>query len=252
MTSMKLHLALAILVVLSVTRTATAQRRFVTEHQPGERVIGLLDLPDVTANYLNKGCEYLAEQESTNPPLYSEPSNAAPMSGAVYMRQHPEYGCTMLFKRAGSAREEELPTEESGYEIPAAIVYERRGRWFRIAVPRGSAWINRANDENFLPYPQLLTRKMAYLTDGWDGQLRKSAGVLGAIEALPVEWKKEIPKEIEVLGVIRLGTDDWLHVRFDVGRCGDDSLKALKPMEAWLPAYRSDGKPAAWFHSRGC
>jgi hypothetical protein len=241
------------MVALCMTQTASAQRWFVTEHQPAERVIGLLDLPDVTADYLNKGCEYLAKQESASAQLYSEPSKAASTTGAVYMRNHPEFGCALLVKRAGSLREEELPTQESGYELPAAVVYERRERWFRIAAAQGSAWIERANDKDFRPYPHLLTEKRAHLRNDWDGQLRKTAGVRSAIEPVPVEWQKEIRGEIEieVLGVTRLGNDDWLHVRFAVDGC-DDSLKALKPVEGWLPAYRSDGKPAAWFYSRGC
>jgi hypothetical protein len=53
--------------------------------------------------------------------------------GVVYTRNHPEHGCGLLFRRAETSTEEELPAEEIGYEIAAAVVYERRGQWFRIA-----------------------------------------------------------------------------------------------------------------------
>lgn len=70
--------------------TASAQRWFITQNRPGERVIGLLDLRDVTADYAAKGCENLSKQ-STSAQLYSDPKAGVPI-GAVYMRQHPEYG----------------------------------------------------------------------------------------------------------------------------------------------------------------
>ena len=99
---------------------------------------------------------------------------------------------------SGTIQQEELPTEESGYETLAAVVYERRGRWFRIAVPRGSAWIERANTDDFLPYPQLLARGMAYLRNDWDGQLRQTAGFGSPAEVLPLEWKERIPTPIDI------------------------------------------------------
>ena len=241
-----------VLALVCMYDTASAQRWFITQNRPRERVVGLLDLRDVTTDYAEKGCEGLSKQ-SINAQLYSDPSKAGAPIGAVYMRQHPENGCGLLFKRAGSSLEEGLPSEESGYEMPASVVYERRGRWFRIAVPQGSAWIERANAEDFLPYPQLLTRRMAYLKNDWDGQLRQTAGVGFPTEPLPVEWKEHVPKQItiEVLGMTRVGNDDWIHVQFTTEGC-DETLKMLKPVQGWLPAYRSDGTTAAWFYSRGC
>ena len=230
--------------------SVSAQRWFVSQNQPNERVVGLLDLRDVTENYADDACG----SKKISVQLYDKPSTAGAAIGAIYMRRHPKYGCGLLFKRAGSSSEEELPTEESGYEILAAVVHERRGRRFRIAVPQGSAWIERANADDFLPYPQLLARNMAYLRNDWDGQLRQTAGFGSPTESLPLEWKERVPQQIgiEVLGMSRVGHDDWILVRFTTERCGDDTLRMLKPMQGWLPAFRSDGTPAAWFYSRGC
>jgi hypothetical protein len=230
--------------------SVSAQRWFVSQNQPNERVVGLLDLRDVTENYADDLCG----SNKISVQLYNAPSKAGAAIGAVYMRKHPGYGCGILFNRAGRSSEEELPTEESGYETLAAVVYERRGRWFRIAVPLGSAWIERANTDDFLPYPQLLARGMAYLRNDWDGRLRQTAGFGSPAEVLPLEWKERIPTliGIEVLTMTRVGNDDWILVRFTTERCGDDTLRMLKPMQGWLPAIRSDGTPAAWFYSRGC
>ena len=62
---------------------------------------------------------------------------------------------------------------------------------------------------------------MAYLRNDWDAQLRRSAGVGSATEPLPFEWKERVPKQIgvEVLGMTRVGNDDWIHVRFVTERC---------------------------------
>jgi hypothetical protein len=236
---------------LCLSGGVSAQRYFVSQNQGTTRVIGLLDLPDVTRNFSDDECR---STESVGVQLYSTTSNVGAAVGTVYKRNHPEYGCNLLFKRAGTATEEELPSEERGYEIAAAVVYERRGPWFRLAIPRGSAWIERANADDFLPYPQLLTRRMAFLRNDWDSQLRRSADFGSATEPLPLQWKERVPREIgiEVLRITRVGNDDWIHVRFVTERCGDDTLKGLKPMQGWLPAYRADGTPAAWVYSRGC
>jgi hypothetical protein len=240
----------AIIAFACLWTSASAQRRFVSEQRPRERVIGLLDLPDITGNYADAACA--PKQAAVQ--LYEKPSAAAGLIGAISLRMHPEYGCSILFKRTPTSSEQELPTEESGYEIAAAVVYERRGRWFRIAVPQGSAWIERTNVDDFLPYPQLLTRKLAYLRDDWDGQLRRTAGSNSPTEPLPVEWRAQVSRQIgvEVLGTRRVGNEDWIRVRFALDRCGDESVRKLPPVQGWLPAYRSNGTPSAWFHSRGC
>ena len=228
-----------------------AQRQFVTEHQPSERVVGLLNLPDVTRGYADDACR------GTGLPsldLVREPSEAAPVIGSIRLGMHQEYGCGLLFRRRGYTVDEELPTQESDYEIAAAVVHERRGEWFRIALPRGSAWIEREEEDDFLPYPQILARRLSHLSKDWDGLLRRSASAKGQVLPVPVEWKERIPRQIaiEVLRVRHSDNGDWMRIRFVTGRCGDESTTTLKPMEGWVPAYQPDEKPTAWFYSRGC
>src|SRR5262245_20284853 len=93
----------AALGILCLCVGLSAQRWFVTEHQPAERVAGLLDLPDVTGNYADDACRQQASSE-----LYAKPSTAGPTIGTVYLREHPDFGCAFLLKRAGSSTEEEL------------------------------------------------------------------------------------------------------------------------------------------------
>ena len=241
-----------LIALLCLSSSGGAQRRFVSENLGSTRVIGPLDLPGVTRNFSDDAC---LSTESLGVQLHSTPSNTGAALGVVYTRNHPEYGCGLFFKRAGTSTEEYLPSEESGYEIAAAVVYERRGRWFRIALPQGSAWIERANDTDFLAYPGLLSRRLAYLRRDWDGQLRQRAGVDFPTLPLPTEWKERLRiKEIgiDVLCMTRVGNEDWMHVRFSTDRCGDATLKMLRPVQGWVQAYRADGRTTGWFYSRGC
>jgi len=237
--------------LLCLCSTVGAQRSFVTEHQPSERVIGLLDLPDVTANYADDACRMTGLPSLD---LFREPSRTAPVIGNIRLGEHRDAGCALLFRRRGYSVDEEMPTQESGYEIAAAVVHERRDHWFRIALPRGSAWVERAKDEDFLPYPEILARRLSYLMNDWDGQLRRSPSAKAPALPLPAEWKERIPSQIgiQVLRVRRSDNEDWMRVRIVTGRCGDDSTKTVKPIEGWVPVHRPDGKPTAWFHSRGC
>ena len=239
-----------LLLLIGVSPTISAQHWFVSQKLGTVPVIGLLDLPDVTERYSDDECR---STEAKGVQVFATPSKPGAVMGIVYKRNHPEYGCTLLLKRAGASAEEELPTDESGYETPAAVVYERRERWFRIAVPGGSGWIERASDEGFLAYPIFIVGHMAYLREDWDGQLRPNPGEMPAV-AVPADWKAHIgePLGIEVLGVRRVGGEDWMQVRFATDRCGDDRFKMMKPLQGWVPAYRRDGATTAWFYSRGC
>jgi hypothetical protein len=246
-----MRLSTILIACLCLSGSADAQRWIVSQGLATAPVIGLLDLPDVTDNFSDDACQ---STEAVGKPLFGTPSSAGPAIGIVYKRNHPEFGCTLILKRAGGSLEEELPTDESGYEIPAAVVYERQGRWFRIAMAQGSAWIERENDNQFEPYPILLSERMAYLRDDWDGQLRPGAGVQFKPAPLPIEWKEHVATQIgiEVLGLTRVGREDWIRVRFAIDRCGDSTTATLKPVEGWVPAYRPDGKTTAWFYARGC
>jgi hypothetical protein len=137
--------------------------------------------------------------ESVGVPLYSTPSTTGAAIGAVYKRNHPEYGCGLLFKRAETSFEEELPSDESGYEISAAVVYERRGRWFAslFTAPPG---LN-MRTQRFPRVSILLSGRMAYLRNDWDGQLRENPAWGSRLRLCQLNG--HIPKRIgiDVLGM---------------------------------------------------
>jgi hypothetical protein len=211
-----------------------------------ERVAGLLTLPEIVGN----GCD--PSQSVATISIYASPSTEGrPPIGSLERSRDP--GCQLLVKHVGQDVRLALPTAESSYEIPAAVVYERRGRWFRIALQRGSAWIDRRDPGDFRPYPALLKKKLAYLQPKWDGTLRQAPNLSATLKRLSPGWKEHFaePVPIELLAIRRVSGETWLHVRLRVESCGE-VLKGVKPVEGWVPAHRSSGRPNAWFFSRGC
>jgi hypothetical protein len=207
-----------------------------------EPVIGLLDLPDIVGPECIPGA-------STRIRLFGSPSTNKPAIGSI----EPPRDCRMLARRAASNAEEALPTVESGYETPAAIVYQRAGLWFRIALQQGSAWVERDDSKGFLPYPEILTDRLSYMGKGWDGRVWSTPGASGAATPLPPGWKAYLSQEIpiDLLGTRRMGDEVWIHIRLLIERCGE-TLQGVSPATGWVRAYQSSGSPSAWFSSRGC
>ena len=105
-------------------------------------------------------------------------------------RQADGRGCgsaQLTVQRMNGNADEELPTEESGYEIQAVIVYQQSGLWFRVALPQGSAWVLRSSDADFEPFPELLGHKLAYLRKGWDGSWWQTPGA-GSATRVAAGW----------------------------------------------------------------
>ena len=226
--------------------------RAVSENLTTERVAGLLDLPEIVGG----GC---GPDQPGSIALYAAASTAAAPIGHIRLhvedRQAGGVSCgaaTVVVQRTAGGAEEQLPTEESGYEVAAAVVYERSGAWFRVALQRGSAWVNRDTPADFASYPELLTERLAYLREGWDGRLWRAPGAAGPAR-VPEGWAARLGGviPIDVLAVQRAGGTLWIRVRLQTETCGETIPKAT-PETGWVPAYRSSGETSAWFHSRGC
>ena len=147
-------------------------------------------------------------------------------------------------------REEQLPNEEAVRDRRARP--QRRGDGSASTCRTASEWIERANANDFrvsqLPHGNGLLRS------DWDGQLRQKAGSSSPVEPLPLEWRAHIARQIgvEVIGTTRVDNEDWIHVQFELERCGSDSVRQLAPVHGWVPAHRANGMPTVWFYSRGC
>jgi hypothetical protein len=212
-----------------------------------ERLIGLLDLDDIVRG----GCGPAPNRARAR--VYGAPSENAPAMGTLYWHEVPELECNLMIERVGGDKEV-VPTLESGYEIPAAVVFERRGSWFRIRLAKGSAWIRRNDPTGFLPYPDMLTEQLAHVAHNWDGMLRETPSASGKAITLADGWKEFLDRapSIALLGSRRVSGELWLHIKLITDEVCGQKLDGLTSVTGWLPAYRVNRAPAVWFSSRGC
>jgi hypothetical protein len=191
---------------------------------------------------------------------HGTPAATGPLIGRIeYLvtgRQADGGACdsAQLVVRLVDGATEPLPTDESDYEIRAAVVYERQGDWFRIALQRRSAWVKRPDSQAaFHQYPDLLKDRLAYIMAGWDGKLWSEPGGAGRPVPLAPAWRRHLADEvpIDVVAVRRVGNQVWIQVRLETERCGE-SLADVKPVTGWIPGSHTQSVPAAWFFSRGC
>lgn len=226
---------------------AQAQDWFDVINVTPERLIGLLDLDDIVQG----GCGPAPNRATAR--LFAAPSETGPSVGMLYWHEVPNVECALMFERTGGVKEV-VPTLESGYEIPAAIVFEQRGSWFRIRLAQGSAWIRRIDASDFLPYPEMLKEQLAYVRNEWDGTLRATPSHSGKVTPLTKGWSELLDRapSIEYLGSRRVGGELWVHIKLVTESICRDELKDMTPVSGWLPAYRPNRAPSLWFSSRGC
>lgn len=256
-------LSLGLLGVLAASQSGTGagaqpvERGWAVNHGlTKDRIIGLIDVSPHVVGPCNSDKPVTIE-------LYDTPSTAKPPSGrievAVASQPPPGSPCAITsvdWRRAGAPSAEQALTEESGYEILALIAYERAGRWFRIALPRGSAWMmNRPG--NFQRYPELLKDHLTHMAAGWDGKLWSTPGVSSARPVSSavkrvIQQAKDAQSDVDVdvLAVRHVSGEPWIHVRVTDGHCrGADPVKIDT---GWVPAHRPTHEPSVWFYSRGC
>jgi hypothetical protein len=216
-----------------------------------ERVIGLLNVPEVRGD----GCGPEKPQTAN---LYQSPSADNGPIGTITLhvtgRLPDGSSCdsvTIVVHRPGGA-DEELPTEETDYEVQAAVVYEHSGPWFRIGLQRGSAWIKREDAGDFKSYPEVLIDKLAYVKRGWNGTLWRTPGA-GPAAHIPSGWTRYLNRDVEVdvLAVRTVRAEPWIQIRLVTERCGEP-LTGVVTAIGWIRAYKPSGENSAWFASRGC
>jgi len=211
-----------------------------------ERLIGLLDLPDIVQG----GCGSAPKRATAR--AFSTPAQSGSTVGTIYWDQASDAFCGLMIEHAGGVKER-VPTLESGYEIPAAIVFERRDAWFRVRLAKGSVWIHHNDPTDFLPYPELV-RPSPHTMQTWDGTLRRTPGLSGQVIPLPSGWKVLLDRQLNIhyLGSQRVGKELWLHIRLAAKAGCDQIYEGVTDVEGWIPAYHTDRTTLVWFSSRGC
>jgi len=246
-------LMLVLLVAACATTETAGQDFIVAQSQTQERIVGLLHLPELYGEY---PCQAFKAKKIN---LYATASDERPPIGTIERTnahkppEHPDCDEPIVVVRGLNGNISALPYDESGDEFRTAVAYERSGRWFRIALSRGSGWIQ-ADPDNFLAYPDILMSESfaTYLRPGWDGNVWTEPGS-GSAEAAPSGWRvyreKEIP--IRILATRIVAGVVWIQIRFESEFCGQ-TLGKLPPLQGWLPAYKGSVDTSVWFYSRGC
>ena len=147
---------------------------------------------------------------------------------------------------------------ESGYEIAAVAVFDRRGNWLRIALDNGATrfgWVQA--DGLFHPLADLLgAEKLTYLTGAWNRRLSdspradaiESAGRLARISRKVATESFEQPYRADRTMVVQDRL--WLNVELLDEVCGAKEPRVID--RGWVPAQSPAGEQWAWFWSRGC
>lgn len=238
---------ITVLVLLTLGIDSHAQTGWAYLTETPERIIGLLDLPDVVAG----GCGPAPKRATAA--VFNQPTDKASRAGTIYWYEEADRACDLMIERPGGIKEV-LPTLESGYEIPAAIVYERRGAWFRIRLKVGSVWIRLTTQENFLSYPEMLEKHLPDILQGWDGTLRATPGPAGPVTPLSKGWTALLDRTLsaQFLGSRKVENEHWIHVRLAAETPCGKAYEGVTDVTGWIPAYRPNGTPTMWFASRGC
>jgi hypothetical protein len=210
-----------------------------------DRVIGLLTLPEVF------GSEVCSPFKPESVALHVEPNGRR--LGSIEVDQYwsfaPHGGCEGLEVRVhtGSARSE-LPTREHGYEEPAAIVLAQQGRWLKIRLADGAAWVNPTPRDQFKPLAALFDQAQTSITEHFSGRLRTTPG--GSM----IGDRFTQNQTVKVLEVREAGGAQWLNVEvLDYSPCTVPTGKEPQVIvRGWMPAHAESGEPTVWFSSRGC
>ena len=160
----------------------------------------------------------------------------------------------------GTADPERLATAPSGPGTVGALVFDVAGSaedpWVLLA--RGGeggavdyGWVRAGPGRRLVPYERLVIDGLAFMRNGWDGRLH-------ATPRDPVAHRVIPPSGGGAVRVVDAWMDpddpgaSWLLIVVFVedSVCTDDFPVVVA--SGWVPAYRDDGGPAAWFHAEGC
>jgi hypothetical protein len=213
-----------------------------------DRTIGLLTLPEV---FGNGACDRFVLGEVR---LFASPDSQRAV-GTIRVDRNwsfpAEGGCEGL--RVGvhltdPAQSSELPVREYDYEIPAAIVLEQRGGWFKVRLSDGAAWLRASAKDRFLPLRELLTRSLTHLTDEFGGRLAMTPGGAQTVQS----DSTLAGRTVNVGGFREIAGQLWIQVEIlSWSLCESDEKPAILG-RGWVPAHTKSGEPAVWFYSRGC
>lgn len=183
-----------------------------------DTLLGLLDL------------EALAH--GGNVPVHDEPQTDAPVVAMV-----EDYA--------------QVESREVGYEVLAAMVFQRGEGWSKVRLTTGEpGWVPPESAGTWFPYAELPVRRLAYLTGAWSGHVWPDAGA--GIPRRSAQRSTEFDQvSVEVHEVRLLGGVPWFRVDV-LAESPCEGGQRRTTLSGWVPGYGTEGDPTVWYYSRGC
>jgi hypothetical protein len=211
-----------------------------------ERVLGLLTLPEV---FGDGACHEFVPREVV---LFAAPGSEELIGSirvAEYWTFHERGGCEGLRVRvygADGSSAGDLPTQEFEYEAPAAIVLGKQGRWFRLRLSEGAAWVRASEHNQYYPLEVLLPDRLTYVTaDSERTMFDRPAGT-------DVVAMASVRDSVRVVDFARDEEQLWLLVEVLSHSVCESADEVSVISRGWMRAHGPGGLPAVWYYSRGC
>ncbi|MGB5346776.1 MAG: hypothetical protein WBN23_11475 [Woeseia sp.] len=169
--------------------------------------------------------------------------------GSLDVYAAPDTGSDKLARISEYAQ---LESREHSYEQAGAVVYAALSGWYRLRLLDGRyAWAPAADAGTFFAYPGLAINRLNYLTANWSGFVWPEPGAGLPLRDLRVGGADPAEYAVEVHEMTLVGGMPFLRVTVLKGeQC--DSPPPEPGISGWIPAFGGNGRPTAWFWSRGC
>jgi hypothetical protein len=205
-----------------------------------DKVIGLLAMPEVF--WEERGpCDDQFKPRKVL--LYSAPRSSDAIGDIRVDRASSpsDVPCSVNVHLRRDGAISELPTDEYAYEQRAAIVLNRRARWFKVRLAGGAAWVHASSEDRFLALEYLLWehRDLIGATEFWDRRL--AAGPGGSLRPLPSDPRRHLvgyltPVLTEITLELRSGEDP-------------ETVARRYPNSGWGSASHRDGTVTLYVHT---
>ena len=205
---------------------------FSTTAHAADKVIGLLSMPEVFWEERGPCDDQFTARHVL---LYSAPQSSDVVGDIRVDRaaSSSDVPCVVNVHLRRNAAVSELPTDEYAYEQRAGIVLDRRGRWFKLRVDGGAAWVHASSEDRFFPLETLLWehRELIGATESWDRRL--ATGPDGNLRPLPSDPRRHL------VGYV---TPVLTDVRVELGPGEDpDKVATRYPNSGWGSVRHRDG-----------
>ena len=215
-----------------------------------DRVQGLIALPEV---FGGAPCAEFTPGEIAVHASPADPKVVATIRVDRNWSFAPHGGCEGLQVRVHQGNErQELPTLEFDYEMPAAVVLDRRDAWFKIRLHERAGWLKASVVDHFMPLSELYDEfaGVTAINQAFSGRLSSAPGALTG----PILPRVAPNQPVRVSEIRESLGRAWVMVEV----LSNSACTAYKdgPPEViatgWLPLHDDVGEPTVWFSSRGC